>query len=93
MGTHLLRKIFPAEVFAPGMDSVDFRQLRLQFAKIHKPPHECKKKRWQFNALANINEIGSTMHRPTISTIGAHKKRGPLASRPRRLQEYVARFS
>jgi hypothetical protein len=67
METHLFHKIFPAEVFAPGMDSVDFRQLRLQFAKIHKPPHECKKKWRKFNTLASINEIGSTLHHSTAS--------------------------
>jgi hypothetical protein len=65
MGIHLLRKIFPAGVYAPGMDSVDFRQ---QFVKIHKPPDECNKKQWKFNILANINEINSTLRRFTTSS-------------------------
>jgi hypothetical protein len=65
MGIHLLSKIFPAGVFAPGMDSVDFRK---QFGKIHKPPYECKKKRRKFNIFANINEILSTLRHSTTSS-------------------------
>jgi hypothetical protein len=89
MGIHLLSKIFPAGVDAPGMDSVDFRQ---QFEKIHKPPNECKKKHWEFNVLANVNEITSRLCHSTTSG-KSDKKRGLLASRPRRLQEYKAMFS